>query len=260
MRSGHRMGPTLQDAGGRTLVKQWIGVIFLILLGPHATYGQELLRVNTTSAPPLANDEQTGFHDLLTIEVFRRIGMDADIVWLPGERSLINLNNGIDDATVVRIAGLEGKYPSLRRVPEPIMHWEFVAFTRNTDFETSDWSSLIPYNVAFINGWKILEDNVTGTRSLTKVKNTEQLFDLLLSDRTDVIIYEKWEGLYVIATRGLNEVRTLQPPLAIPQMFMYVHERHEALIPKLNAALKKIKEDGTYQSIFDRTLRPLLPD
>lgn len=231
-----------------------------MLVSPDPIFGQEALSVNTTSAPPLANEEQTGFQDLLTKEMFKRIGRDASIVWLPGERSLLNLNKGIDDATVVRIAGLERKYPNLRRVPEPMMRWEFVAFTKNVDFKPSGWSSLKPYNVAIINGWKILESNVTGTLSLIKVKDSEQLFNLLLNDRADVIIYEKWGGLHFIASRDLKDVKPLEPPLANPEMFMYVHERHEALIPMLESALKQMKEDGTYQSIFDRTLLPLLID
>ena len=233
---------------------------WLVLLLAAPAESKDFFVVNTTSGPPLANEERTGFQDLLTLEAVRRIGLQAEIVWLPGERSLLNLDQGIDDATMVRIAGLERRYPNLRRVPEPVMPWEFVAFARNVEFETKDWSSLRGYNVAFINGWKILEANVTDAQSLTKVRDTDQLFNLLLNDRADVIIYEKWEGLHVIASRGLDDVKVLQPPLASPEMYMYVHKRHEALVPKLAAVLKAMKEDGSYQDIYDRTLRPLLGD
>ncbi len=70
------------------LVKPSIAVILSILLGPHATFGQEALRVDTTSAPPLANDEQTGFHDQLTKAAFKRIGREVSIVWLPASAKL----------------------------------------------------------------------------------------------------------------------------------------------------------------------------
>jgi polar amino acid transport system substrate-binding protein len=253
---------TLSD--GQTLCEKLAvlgsALIALILVLFSPALGQEALTVNTTSAPPLANDEQTGFHDLLTREAFKRVGKSVDIVWLPGERSLINLNQGVDDATVVRIAGLESKYPNIRRVPEPMMRWEFVAFARDVEFRTSSWQSLSPYNVGIINGWKILEANVTGTQSLTKVGDAEQLFNLLGNDRADVIIYEKWEGLHLIESRGLEGIHMLQPPLANPQMFMYLHKKHSHLIPNLAAALKEIKQDGTYQNLFDRTLLPLRPN
>ena len=174
---------------------------------------------------------------------------------MPGERSLINLDKGVDDATAVRIEGLERLYPHVRRVPEPIMRSEFVAFTRNVDLATTDWSTLQPYNVAFINGWKILEANVGETRSVTKVRDSEQLFNLLINDRADLIIFEKWEGLHIIDALGTEDITMLQPPLAMPEMYMYVHEKHERLIPELVAALKAMRDDGTYQDIFDRTLK-----
>ena len=130
-----------------------------------------------------------------------------------------------------------------------------MAFTRHVDLETTDWSTLQPYNVAFINGWKILEANVGEAKSVPKVRDSEQLFNLLTNDRTDIVLFEKWEGLYLIEALGLKDVTMLQPPLATPEMYMYVHEKHERLIPELSAALTSIKTDGTYQQIFDRTLK-----
>ena len=230
-------------------------VASLVCLLACPSLAQDTLSLNTTSAPPLANDDQTGFHDLLAIEAFKRIGREITIERLPGERSLINLDKGVDDATAVRIEGLERLYPHVRRVPEPIMRWEFVAFTRNVDLATTDWSTLQPYNVAFINGWKILEANVGETRSVTKVRDSEQLFNLLVNDRADLVIFEKWEGLHIIDALGIEDIKMLQPPLAMPEMYMYVHEKHERLIPELVAALKAMRDDGTYQDIFDRTLK-----
>jgi len=76
-----------------------------------------------------------------------------------------------------------------------------------------------------------------------------------MNDRADIVLFEKWEGLYLIEALGLKDVTMLQPPLATPEMYMYVHEKHERLIPELSAALTSIKTDGTYQQIFDRTLK-----
>ena len=32
---------------------------------------------------------------------------------------------------------------------------------------------------------------------------------------------------------------------------MYLNKKHEALVPKLAAALKSMKDDGTYQKLFN---------
>lgn len=235
----------------------FLSVMVLILgLGAGAASAQDKLTINTTSAPPLANDSQTGYHDLLTIEAFKRIGIEVEIERLPAERSLKNLDGGIDDGTVVRIEGLEQLYPNLHRVPEPIMTWEFVAFARDVSIETSDWSNLAPHPVAFINGWKILEANVPKSGAVTKVKDAGQLFDLLLKDRTDVAIFERWQGLHILRNLGAEDVVMLRPPLANPPMYLYLHGQHASLIPDLSKVLKQMKEDGTYQKIFERTLSP----
>jgi len=228
-------------------------LILFLTIEVHA----ETLAINTTGAPPFSNENRTGYHDLLTIEVFNRLGLDIIIPRLPAERALINVNKGIDDGNVPRIAGLDRLYPNLIMVPENLMDYEFVAFTRHSDFPTTGWDALKPYDVAIITGWKILEKNVVSVHSLTKVKNQTQLFTLLKSDRIDVVIYEKWQGLQTARDLGITDIRILYPPLAKREMFMYLHRKHVDLIPELAAALKNMKEDGTYLRIFDKTLKPL---
>ncbi len=215
------------------------------------------LAINTTGEPPLSNADRTGFHDLLTIEAFSRLGIEITIPRLPAERALINADRGIDDGNLPRIAGLDAIYPNLIMVPESIMDYEFVAFSRHVEFSTTGWETLKPYNVAIIIGWKILEKNVVGVQSLTKVKNQNQMFSLLKLDRADVVIYEKWQGLQTAKAMGITDIHVLQPPLAQRKMFMYLHKKHADLVPKVAAALKQMKVDGTYQRIFDQSLKPL---
>jgi polar amino acid transport system substrate-binding protein len=215
------------------------------------------LAINTFGAPPLSNADRTGFHDLLTIEAFSRLGIEITIPRLPAERALINADRGIDDGDLPRIAGLDAIYPNLIMVPESIMDYEFVTFSRHRRFSTTGWESLKPYNVAIITGWKILEKNVVGVRSLTKVKNQNQMFSLLKLDRADLVIYEKWQGLQTAKAMGIADIRILYPPLAKRKMFMYLHKKHADLVLKVAAALKQMKFDGTYQRIFDHALKPL---
>lgn len=157
----------------------------------------------------------------------------------------------------MRIGGLVRLYPNIRRVPEKILDMEFVAFSKKTNIRTPDWKSLRPYDVGIIRGWKIFESNVTGTRSLTRVKNVDQLFELLVNNRAEVILLEKWIGLHIIKSKGLKGINLLGPPLAVRNMFMYLHKRHAAMIPKISAALRDMKSDGTYANIFNKSLGPL---
>jgi polar amino acid transport system substrate-binding protein len=41
----------------------------------------------------------------------------------------------------------------------------------------------------------------------------------------------------------------LKPPLEEMPLYIYLHKRHAALVPKLNAALKQMRADGTLQKL-----------
>jgi ABC-type amino acid transport substrate-binding protein len=38
---------------------------------------------------------------------------------------------------------------------------------------------------------------------------------------------------------------------------MYLHKKHADLVPKVSEALVRLKKNGSYQRIFDATLKPL---
>jgi polar amino acid transport system substrate-binding protein len=240
-------------------IARWLIAAALICVAqvPPSSAAQTL-SVNTTSSAPLAVPRQDGYHDLIAIEMFKRIGKSITIQILPGERSLLNLDQGIDDATLVRIRGIENAYPNVRMVPEKIMDMEFVAFTIDPNVEVKEWADLRSYSVAFINGWKIFEQNTRNAAFVTKVNGPSQLFDLLALGRADVILFEKWMGLHIVDVRGMTQVRNLSPPLATKEMFMYVHNKHIALVDRLATALRSMKADGTYDNFYRRILEPLL--
>jgi polar amino acid transport system substrate-binding protein len=230
-------------------------LVFFWLLCDCA-YAEPIIVLNTTGKPPLNTPEQTGFMDKVAKEAFRRIGITLKTVQLPAERGLINANKGIEDGEMSRIAGLQETYPNLIQVPEKIMDWEFVVFSKQAIALDAGWDSLKNYTVAYMNGWKILERHVPESHSL-KVSTPEQLFTMLKKNRTDLIIYERWGGLLYAKRFGLDNVITINPPLAVRAMFIYLNKRHKALVPKLAAAIKQLKNDGTYQRFYSDLLVPL---
>lgn len=220
-------------------------------------YASQTLIINTTGKLPLSSPDQTGFLDRVAAEAFRRSGLKLETIQLPAERGLINVNLGIEDGEMSRIAGLEKIYPNLVRVPETIMDWEFYAFSEQKIDLKGGWSDLANYSVAFINGWKILEKNVPAEAEITKVKNPEQLFYLLTRKRTQVVIYERWSGLRYIQQPQFKAVRLVQPALSKRKMYMYLHKKHQVRVIKIAEALKSMKRDGTYNKLVEQILEPL---
>ncbi len=231
--------------------------LFLLAIRPLSTWAAEEVVLNTGVRQPYTMENGGGFLDQLVAEIFRRAGVKARVaVYESSERALINANSGIDDGTALRIKGLEAQYPNLVRVAEKIIDNDFVAYSLNEKHQIRDWSSLRPHQVAYIVGWKVFERNLPENVTTTRVKDERQLFSLLKMDRTDVILYERWQGLWQIRESGLP-AHAHEPALATTEMFMYVHNKHAALVPKLTQALQEMKRDGTYQKIHGSTLMSL---
>lgn len=218
----------------------------------------ETLHLTTFAGPPLSTEKTQGFYDLILTEAFRRSDIAINISHLPAERSLINADSGITDGDFVRIAGLEKIYPNLIRVPEKITDFEFMAFTKNQDIHISVWEDCLKYNMAIVKGWKILEVNLAGARTLKKVKDQKQLFILLANDRADAAVYSRFEGYGVIKELKLTNILTLEPPLAVREMYLYLNKRHRDLILNISENLLRMKKDGTFERIRQKTLRPYL--
>lgn len=233
-------------------------ISILLLINTNANADNTLVLSNGGTHAPMHTKDFKGFIDVVLTEALTRIGYKLDTRSLPNERSLINSDRGIIDGETQRITGLEKKYPHLIRVPEKIMDWQFVVFSKQHIDTTKNWKSLTPYTTSFITGWKIFEYNVPENVAVTKTRDPEGLFFLLDKNRTDVILYELWQGLALTKKHRYEGVMVSYPPLAKKAMFTYLHKKHALIVPKLAQALKEMKKDGSYQLIYQRILEPFL--
>ncbi|MEY2687778.1 MAG: hypothetical protein RL375_1976 [Pseudomonadota bacterium] len=188
----------------------------------------------------------------LSREALRRLGLSVNVVSLPSERSLYTANQGEIDGEGLRVAGLSTTYPNLIQVPERFIGISFVAFSNRLDIDLSQgWAALAPYRVAFINGWKMFEANATGARVVTKVEKPEQLFRMVDSGRIDLALYTLADGLALTRALGMDQaIKPVEPALKNVDMFLYLHRRHEALVPRLAQTLRDMKADGSHARIL----------
>jgi len=208
-----------------------------------------VLVLNDTNEPPFTTADGKGFLDAIAGEAFRRAGVRLRLVKLPAERGLINANAGIEDGDLTRIAGLEAHYPNLVRVPEKLVDWEFAAFGKNAAL-VANWETLHARPVGHIRGWKIYEQQLAGAPHVVTAEDPAQLFRQLQLNRIEVALYARWQGLSRIRRQELKDVHLLKPSLATREMFIYLHKRHAALVPRLAAALRAIKAEGLYDRLY----------
>jgi polar amino acid transport system substrate-binding protein len=234
------------------------GMLLAALMGSASCLAQNgRLSLTTGALPPLtASAGHPGFLNELAREAFRRAGVQVEVTAVPTERSLINVNAGLDDGDIFRVAGVEAAYPNVVRIPEKTIDNDFIAYTKLPGVQIRDWVDLQPYSVAYATGWKPYERNVKNVKELTTTPSIHELFPLLEKGRADVILMDRWQGQWVVHEMGY-QLKPLEPPLARFEMFMYLNKKHAALVPKVAQALRDMKADGSFKRIFDATLKPL---
>lgn len=221
----------------------------LLAAGIARAADMPVLRINDTNEPPFTTADNRGFLDAIAGEAFHRAGVKLKLIKLPAERALRNVNAGIDDGDLTRIAGLEAEYPNLVRVPEKLIDWEFVAFSRNPALPAR-WETLRALPVGHIRGWKIYERELAGAPYVVTAEDPAQLFRQLQLGRIDVALYARWQGLDLLQREGISAVHMLEPVLARREMFLYLHKRHASRVPQIAAALRAIKAEGLYARLY----------
>ena len=223
-------------------------ILFLLWVSPMlSAHGAEtdFLKINCT-----VHSSYEAFFFRVVEEICLRNTIGVKRNTPPVGRSLINVNQGIEDGDGPRVEGLEDMYPHLVRVPESFGEFVFGAFTRRKNVYIGGWDDLSDLNVAYIHGWKIFDLNVTSTKSLVKVRNVDLLFNLLEKERVDVILLTRLTGCAVIRERNLQGVYFAESPLAVKANYLYLNQRHRSLVPVFAQTLKRIKKDGTYDKLY----------
>lgn len=235
--------------------KSGAATLLILLFGSwiSPSYGGFVL--NNTNGPPFTTAHGDGFLDILVAEAFKRAGATVRFVTLPPERGLRNANEGIEDGEVTRIAGIELNYRNLLPVPEKVIDWKFSIFSRSPNLDIqSDWHALARYSVGIIKGWKIAEKNLHGKLDVVYAGDVSQLFRLLEKERAEVIVYSREMGLAYLQAEGLHGIYLLEPPLESREMFIYLHSKHAAFVPKLAESLRSLKADGTYERMYRESI------
>lgn len=222
--------------------------IFIMLVFVLSSGAVAQTTLTFTTADDQNHSRAKAMNAVLT-ECFKRMGMALEIIPMPSKRSLKNANNGTEDGNFVRTDGITQAYPNLIKVPERISVNRIVAFSKNTNIKVSGWKSLLKYHVAYVNGWRNCERELKNPKSKTVVKNEELLFTLLEKDRADVGIFGQSTGIEVLKKFGFSDIKALEPPIVVSDLFLYVHKKHESLIPEIIKNLKKMKKDGTYENL-----------
>ncbi|MDT8445807.1 MAG: transporter substrate-binding domain-containing protein [bacterium] len=233
-----------------------LGLLWVLtFFGALTLAAEPTLILGTPLSPPLSTVRQDGAIDLIVKEAFKRIGREVTYQILPGQRSLLNAVQGIDDGDLFRVKGIEDYFPNIVRVPEKLLDFEFVAFTNVPEINPQGFEEINVYSVGMVNGWKILERATETAQERILVESSLQLMNLLRKGRIEIALYERYEGLAVVHQLRPNDIRVIEPPLIVKEGFFYLNKKHQALVLPLARALREMKADGSFQQLWEQGLR-----
>lgn len=240
---------------GRRLKSRIIIALIGLSAGWTTASAQNILTLNTADSAPYSREDDSGFYDVLLRSMFADQNVSIKINHLSSARSINNVNDGIDAGEYARTKGLQSRFKNLVMLDEKLVDFSFTVFSKDPDFSVDNgWNSFEKYNVAYINGWRILEKNVGKTKSLLTVSNQKELFALLAGGRVDLVIYEKWRGIHYLKQAGITGIFAATPALATRGMYLYLNKSYQHLIPGLKKSLRKLKQSGRYDEILAQTL------
>ena len=180
--------------------------------------------------------------------VYERAGLSVEFVPMPHKRSLHSASEGLVDGEVGRIAGMEKRYPGLRRVNVKLIDMVGAAYVREESDITRYRQELLgTVRVGTIFGvqWSLNELN---GRPAELVSDYDKLLGMLVEKRVDLALGSTLSVEAALkGNRSRNKrIRRLNPLVFCQPLYHYVHEKNEHLIPLLEKALRELQQEGRW--------------
>lgn len=178
---------------------------------------------------------------LLTTKAYQQLGYQMKLVVMPLERSAYESNKGkLLDAELSRTAEAAELLPNMLRVKVAIGTVRITAYSRNSAIKLNNWQDLSRWRVDVLRGIYLAKMNMQG-QSYTEVNNIPQAIQRLVANRTDIALV-LGDEMDLLLQQKNHGIYAIQPDLAKVPIFHYVHERHAALVPLLEEALRQLTQ------------------
>lgn len=178
-------------------------------------------------------------------KVYKRIGLNVAVKSMPANKVENLLSLGFIDGEVLRIHSYGDNNERLLRVPTSYYQLQTMAFVNKRKLlNIKTVNDLKGLKVAVVKGVKHTETATKGLDSVVALANTKQIMKLVDKGRVDVALTNTIDGLVAIEHLGLTNVVSVDQPIANEPLYHYLHKSNEALLPKIDAKLKEMKESG----------------
>lgn len=189
-------------------------------------------------------------------EAFRRAGVPLVLKPLPLPRGIEAANDGDTDGDLLRIADAAVRYPNLLLVPTPTMTIHVGVFGLSRDLEQMTRAQVADLRIGYTRGTLILQKYSRGLKA-TEAQSISATFEMLTQGRFDAMLASQLDGEQEIAARNMRDIVRWPYAWASEPVYVMLHRRHAALVPRIDAALQQMRKEGWIERQYLDSLREL---
>lgn len=172
----------------------------------------------------------------------RRAGIGVNMQALPGERGMIMANKGDVDGAIGRTLLAAGDYPDLVAVPEPVYLYAPSAYAYKPFDVKGGWQALRGHTVCMRRGYTLTEKRTSGLQR-QRLENDASLLRMLRNGGCEIAVMDAHNKAMQAAMATDHDLLRLSPPLEEVPLYLFLHKRHAALVPRFAEALKQVKRE-----------------
>jgi len=178
-------------------------------------------------------------------EIYEKLDIPITITPLPGKRAQYEATSGASDGEIMRIFTYGIENPNMIRVPTPYYSLETMAFIRkDSNIIINNKEDLKSYKIVKVRGVKHTNNITRGLENLVDLNSTKQIMKFLDKGRADIALTNTVDGIMTIKELNLINIQAISQPLARLQLFHYIHNNHQDLVPKVDNVIKEMKDSG----------------
>lgn len=230
----------------------------------NQTNVKQTINIAVGDWPPYISKEQkfNGVATHLITDIFRSIGIDTSIEFLPWTRAYNNTASGEYDATAVWMHQTDREADFI--YSDAVLKEQFVFFHRQSvNFDWQTIQDLKGYHIgggyAYSYGPEMDEAIKRGEITLSRVTNLKQNFQMLLHGRIDILPLELNVGLsalkeHLTPAEQAKITHHAKPFLLNSSFVMFPKtlENSKSRVKQFNQQLQIFKNNGRYQQYFDQ--------
>ncbi len=190
---------------------------------------------------------------VLIPEIYKKLDLTVDIAPMPGKRAQEEATTGAKDGEIMRIFTYGEENPTTIRVPTPYYYLETMGFVRkNSGIRIRSKKDLAKYRLAKVRGVKHTNNITKGLENVFDLKNTETMMEFLKRGRADVALTNTVDGILVLEKLGYKNIGPIEKPLAVLDLYNYIHEDHADIVPQVDKAILDMQKSGEMKQLIAR--------